>query len=286
MRARNVKPGFFKNEQLAQCQPLARILFVGLWCLADREGRLEDRPMRIKVEVLPFDTADVDGLLRQLEGVGLIVRYAVNGARYIAVPAFTKHQNCHIKEAPSVIPCQCEHHASTVQAPDEHQTGTVLTPDEHRASPAESLLLNPESLLLNPDKRQDKASRKRSAVSFDPRAVELPGWMPREAWVEWCDDRKARKKPMTEAAVRKQLAQLGALVAEGHAPAEVLAQSIAAGWSGLFAVKRANGVASEPEWRRRQRERNEEFLGVAAYRGKPKQEFIDAESTSATPKLG
>ena len=49
-RARNVKPGFFKNELLAECEPLARILFEGLWCEADREGRLEDRPRRLKAE--------------------------------------------------------------------------------------------------------------------------------------------------------------------------------------------------------------------------------------------
>jgi len=35
---------------------LARLLYPGLWMLADREGRLEDRPLRIKAEILPYDT--------------------------------------------------------------------------------------------------------------------------------------------------------------------------------------------------------------------------------------
>ena len=48
MRARNIKPGFFRDEQLMQVPPLGRILFAGLWCLADREGRLPDRPAQIK----------------------------------------------------------------------------------------------------------------------------------------------------------------------------------------------------------------------------------------------
>jgi len=52
-RARNIKPGFFKNDQLAECHPLARLLFAGLWCEADRAGRLKDRPKRLKVECLP-----------------------------------------------------------------------------------------------------------------------------------------------------------------------------------------------------------------------------------------
>jgi hypothetical protein len=63
-RARNIKPGFFLNDELAECEPLARLLFAGLWCIADREGRLEDKPKRIKVEILPYDDCDIDYLLK------------------------------------------------------------------------------------------------------------------------------------------------------------------------------------------------------------------------------
>ena len=52
-RARNIKPGFFKNELLAEMPPETRLLFMGLWCLADREGRFEDRPKKIKMELFP-----------------------------------------------------------------------------------------------------------------------------------------------------------------------------------------------------------------------------------------
>jgi len=36
MRARNIKPGFFSNEDLAECSPWSRLCFAGLWLLADR----------------------------------------------------------------------------------------------------------------------------------------------------------------------------------------------------------------------------------------------------------
>ena len=75
MRARNLKPGFFKNEQLAELPYECRLLFAGLWCVADREGRLEDRPRRIKMELFPGDSCDVDDMLNQLHRHGLIVRY-------------------------------------------------------------------------------------------------------------------------------------------------------------------------------------------------------------------
>ena len=72
MRARDIKPGFFKNDQLAECSMAARLLFPGLWMLADREGRIENRPRKIKAEIFPFDDMDVAELLSELEKAGLI----------------------------------------------------------------------------------------------------------------------------------------------------------------------------------------------------------------------
>lgn len=118
-RMRTIKPGFFIDEDLGDCQPLARILFAGIWTIADREGRLEDRPKRIKVQVLPYDDCDVDALLAELAEHDLIVRYEAAGSRFIAVPSWKKHQSPHLKEAASAIPAPDEHGASTVLAPDE-----------------------------------------------------------------------------------------------------------------------------------------------------------------------
>lgn len=103
-RARNIKPGFFMNDLLAGVEPLGRLLFVGLWTVADREGRLEDRPLRIKAEILPYDNCDVAELLDQLETGGFIQRYSVGDASYIQIINFTKHQNPHHREKESEIP--------------------------------------------------------------------------------------------------------------------------------------------------------------------------------------
>lgn len=90
-RVRFIKPGFFLNDDLGECDPLARILFIGLWTEADREGRLEDRPRRLKIAILPYDACDVDDLLNQLQSKGFILRYEVEGSRYIQVLNFLKH---------------------------------------------------------------------------------------------------------------------------------------------------------------------------------------------------
>ena len=77
-RTRQINPGFFTNDELADITPLGRLLFAGLWVIADREGRLEDRPKKIKAEILPYDNCDVDDLLNQLQNAGFIKRYKVD----------------------------------------------------------------------------------------------------------------------------------------------------------------------------------------------------------------
>jgi len=106
MRLRTLKPGFWTNEYLTQLPFEARLLFQGLWNLADREGRLEDRPLRIKMQIFPVDNVDIDDLLTQLATceVPFIVRYEIEGKRCIQVLNWHKHQKPHPKEAPSELP--------------------------------------------------------------------------------------------------------------------------------------------------------------------------------------
>lgn len=104
MRSRNIKSSFFTNEHLAVCSWPARLLFIGLWCVADREGRFEDRPLRIKGQVFPFDDIDVAPLLDELASQEFIVRYEASGRKCFHIPNFLKHQTPHRNEAESILP--------------------------------------------------------------------------------------------------------------------------------------------------------------------------------------
>ncbi|EPR7724419.1 hypothetical protein V3380_004279 [Klebsiella variicola] len=174
-RSRNIKPGFFTNDELAECHPLGRLLFAGLWTIADKEGRLDDRPKKIKAMLLPFDEADCDALLQQLNDHKFIIRYRVNGECYIQISNWKKHQNPHCKEAASEIPAPIENDKSTGQeqckedteeekkdseslqdvenkgAPELHGTSMVQESVENSLNPADSLNLIPDSLNPDPD---------------------------------------------------------------------------------------------------------------------------------------
>lgn len=115
-RIRSIKPAFFLNEELAALPFEWRLLFVGLWTQADREGRLEDRPQRLKAALFPYDDLEIGVGLGCLANAGLIIRYEGSGQRLISIPTWMKHQQPHIREAVSELPAPC---ASTVLAPAE-----------------------------------------------------------------------------------------------------------------------------------------------------------------------
>lgn len=103
-RARNIKPGLFSNELLVELPAFDRLAFIGLWCLADREGRLEDRVKRIKIELFPCDDYDVEAGLARLAAAGFISRYQAAGFSVIEIINFQKHQSPHGSEKDSILP--------------------------------------------------------------------------------------------------------------------------------------------------------------------------------------
>ncbi len=117
-RIRSIKPEFFDHEELCTLSPFHRLCFIALWCHADRAGRLEDRPRRLKARMFPYDDVDMEGLLMDLAEAGFIVRYAVDGVRYLAIPTWEAHQRPRQDEHPSVIPAR-----------PGHATGTAIVTD-------------------------------------------------------------------------------------------------------------------------------------------------------------
>lgn len=109
-RARNIKPGFFKNEYLAAMEPMTRLLFIGLWTLADREGRLEYRPKRIWMELFPLEESySVEDGIADLSDAGFLLAFEANGKTYLQVANWSKHQSPHHKEVGSDIPAPPGH---------------------------------------------------------------------------------------------------------------------------------------------------------------------------------
>jgi len=123
-RIRHLKPEFFTDRKLASCGHQAMLLFAGLWCLADRDGRLIDAPNFIAGQIFPYDSSvNCDETLATLAATGLITRYQVSTEKYLQICNFTKHQRPNIKETQSIIPeCSARSKKSLRQCPTLSKT--------------------------------------------------------------------------------------------------------------------------------------------------------------------
>ena len=93
-RIRTIKPEFWTSEQIADCSPTARLLFVGLWNFSDDGGVHLYSAKRIKMEIFPGDDfcdADIHNLLDELLSGGLLRSYTVDNTRYLKVSGW-RHQ--------------------------------------------------------------------------------------------------------------------------------------------------------------------------------------------------
>lgn len=100
-RIRTIKPDFFTSEDIVSLSPHARLLYIALWCEADREGRMAWRPGTFKLRYFPGDKVDMNVLCGELTGRGLVVLYG-EGLAYI--PSFLDHQHVNPREAASTLP--------------------------------------------------------------------------------------------------------------------------------------------------------------------------------------
>jgi hypothetical protein len=104
-RIRSIKPAFFMSETVGAVSFGARLLFIGLWTLADREGRLVWKPKEVRAQVFPHDVdLQLAPLAEELVCERHIRFYQDDEHTYVCIPEFKKHQRPHVKEPASTLP--------------------------------------------------------------------------------------------------------------------------------------------------------------------------------------
>lgn len=195
-RSRNIKPGFFTNEDLVELDFATRLLFAGLWTVADKAGRLQDRPKKIKIDVFPADNLDIDAMLSALHNGGFIVRYEVDGGKFIQITNWNKHQNPHHTEKNSVIPAQ-PNGDLTVKQPLRNVNARL----HNGGNPADSLI--PDSLIPDSgftDTPPAAAAPSRSSCVSVRALVDLD--VSQQVATDFLAIRKAKRAPLTQTALQ------------------------------------------------------------------------------------
>lgn len=206
-RIRTIKPEYWTDERMASVSLEARLLFLGLLNLADDEGRLRGHPALIRGALFSYDdltVAQVDWWLGELEKVGRIQRYRVDGEAYIWVRHFARHQKID-RPTPSRIPEPPESTESSVPSEplDESSTSPRRVLDESSTSPREELLRKGKEQ----GKEQGTGNREETSSPPPPAASDAASRLV-AYWNEHAHPKLARVRAMTsnrKAALRARL---------------------------------------------------------------------------------
>jgi len=207
-RIRTIKPEFFTHERIFDAEeatglPL-RIAFIGLWCIADREGKFRWEPRRIGVQVLPYDRVNFSDILDALQRFGFIIRSDCKA--FGKIPSFLEHQCPNIRECKSVIPDD----AFSVQA-DESTCMHVQ---------ADACILGREGKGREQEgkgngKEQERNAAASPSLSESPKrrrpsvAIQRPDDIAESHWRDWTS---CRRKPVTESVltrIRREASKAG-----------------------------------------------------------------------------
>lgn len=91
-----IDPEFFLDDEIAELNFQTRLLYIGLWGLADDAGVIEERIRYIKAQIFPYDdfiTDDIFQMIEKLIDYRKLVRYEVTGRSYLFLLNFHQHQN-------------------------------------------------------------------------------------------------------------------------------------------------------------------------------------------------
>jgi len=94
-RIRSIKPEFWTSEQIAECSPNARLLFVGMWNFCDDYGVHPASCARLKMEIFPADSfsqSNIRSLVDELIGKKLVIEYVINNESFWFVTGWDRHQ--------------------------------------------------------------------------------------------------------------------------------------------------------------------------------------------------
>lgn len=251
-RIRTIKPEFWTSEQIAECSPNTRLLFIGLWTFCDDGGVHPASAARAKMEIFPadaFSREDIEAMISELIEVGLIHEYEVGGRRYWRVSGW-KHQKI---DQPTYRHPQPD--GRVPESPIRRRTNAKCSANIQRTDGECSIL----DLDLDLDMEEKNAraraidapvgavntGKKKSRARTEQ--VKRPDNIDPQVWSDYLAARRAKRAPLTGsawAAIRKQI-DLG--VAAGHDPDDMLREAMAAGWQGFRLDWYENRVASRTQ---------------------------------------
>lgn len=220
MPTRYLKPGIRDSELIDKLSPLAETLFYRLLVTVDDFGRFDARAAMVKAQCFPVKdsvTAKQCGqMLKEIADAGLILLYSIDGRNLLQIQKWDNAPRSKESKYP-------QPNASAIQL----HTDVCIPPT-----------LLPVTVTVTETVTKTETGTDNTAIA----AETFPQGLDIQAWQSWLSYRKGIGKPLKPASLE---AAQRAMAAFGDDQAAVVAQSIANGYQGLFAIKgKANQAQS------------------------------------------
>lgn len=202
------------------------------------------------------------GMIAELEAAGYLEREQPNEAgRFGATRYIVREMPSPVFKTQGDLPLT-ENPGTVEPLPDKPYTGEPDTVEPCTANPT----LVKTDISAKTDSKQGRAKR---AAKKATAAIDLPQWVPADAWAGWLEMRDAKRKPPTDRAQTLALRELERLKSLGHDPTKVIDQSTRNGWTDFYPIKpeQSNAANNAPRRRESDAERAERFATIATGRG-------------------
>jgi hypothetical protein len=216
MPTRYLKPGVRDSEAIDSLSPLAETLFYRLIVTVDDFGRFDGRPAMVKAACFPIKDmtpAKCSALLDELRQAGLLKLYIVEGKSYMQLCKWDNVPRSKESKFPACVD-EC------IQVHTDVNIARTVLPVTVTETETET---KTETVNRNTRKGADDVF---------PAGLDIQAW---ERWIAYRAQIKKPLKPMSIEAAQREL------VKYAHQQMQVVEQSIANGWHGIFALKAGSG---------------------------------------------
>jgi hypothetical protein len=161
-RMRTIKPEACTSESLARLPRGIRWTFACLWTHCDDDGRALRNSRLIKAAIYPLDdemTPDIVASdLAELEAVGAVCFYEVDGREYLHIPSWSEHQHPNRPVPSKLPPCPKSDH-SPLTHPQRSEPTVNKQPQR---TPVVGVVEGGEKELLGAKPRRETAHKPRA----------------------------------------------------------------------------------------------------------------------------
>lgn len=134
-RKRMIDPSIWQSEDFSKLSTLAKLVFIGLFSLADDEGRGRCNPVYLKSTLFPYEegirSTDIDKTLSEISSNMSVIFYSCDGSNYYSLYNWNVWQKID-KPSPSKIVEYDEKTMQRIFGDDSTNVRRTVTPNKNK----------------------------------------------------------------------------------------------------------------------------------------------------------